>query len=239
MHVGESATLHANIDHTAGTGPTAAHHLDVEQAGHRAHRPDHRRGDRGRRGSGGHSRDWRWCARRHLRERVRGRADDPVPSAATAPLRPNLLAFRHRRRHRRRHDDFARKAADALRESANNMVAALKAKDGALVTQLFGDGNNADAADLLKTMKDQFGFTASVVQINPAQMADRVGPIDYRITVSWVSAAGPTRTRNVNMRAEAEQRGDSVDGGAASHRERVALTAVRFMLFLGLTTLRS
>ena len=87
------------------------------------------------------------------------------------------------------------------------MVAALKAKDGALVTQLFGDGNNADAADLLKAMKDQFGFTASVVQVNPAQMADRSGAIDYRITVSWVSAAGLTRTRNVDMRAEAEQRG--------------------------------
>jgi hypothetical protein len=87
------------------------------------------------------------------------------------------------------------------------MVAALKAKDGALVTQLFGDGNNADAADLIKSMKDQFGFTASVVQVDPAQMADRSGAVDYRITVGWVSAAGLTRTRNINMRAEAEPHG--------------------------------
>ena len=75
--------------------------------------------------------------------------------------------------------------------------------------RLFADGSNGDAADLLKTMKDQFGFSASVVQINPAQMSDRLGVIDYRVAVTWVSAAGLTRTRNVNMRAEAEQRADT------------------------------
>jgi hypothetical protein len=106
-------------------------------------------------------------------------------------------------------EDTRAKAADALRTSANDMVAALKAKDGATVTQLFGDGNNADAADLVKVMKDQFGFSATVVQIDPAQMSDRSGAIDYRLTVSWVTPTGLTRTRNVSMRAEAEQRGDA------------------------------
>src|SRR5262249_48652263 len=106
-------------------------------------------------------------------------------------------------------DDTRSKAADALRTSANDMVAALKAKDGATVTQLFGDGNNADAVDLVKVMKDQFGFSATVVQIEPPRMSGRSGAIDYRLTVSWVTPTGLTRTRNVNMRAEAEQRGDA------------------------------
>jgi hypothetical protein len=106
-------------------------------------------------------------------------------------------------------EELRAKAGDALRESATAMVAALKAKDGPTVTQLFGDANNGDAADLLKTMKDQFGFSASVVQIDPAQMSDRSGVVDYRLTISWVTAAGLSRTRNLNMRAESELHGDA------------------------------
>jgi hypothetical protein len=113
-------------------------------------------------------------------------------------------------------DELRARAADALRGSASSMVAALTAKDAALVTSLFGDGIDGDATDLIKTMKDQFGFTASVVQVNQPQMADRSGVIDYRVTVRWVSAAGLTRTRNINLRAEAEQRGDA--WAVARHR---------------------
>ena len=87
------------------------------------------------------------------------------------------------------------------------MVTALQSKDAARATQMFGDGINSDASDLIKTMKDQYGFSATVVQINQPQLVDRTGSIDYRLTVSWVSAAGPTRTRNLTLRAEAEQRG--------------------------------
>lgn len=106
-------------------------------------------------------------------------------------------------------EELRAKASEALHESANAMVAALKSKDGAQVKQLFGDGVNGDANDLTKSMRDQFGFTASVVQIDQPQLADKSGGVDYRITVSWVTAAGLTRTRNVNMRAEAEQHGDA------------------------------
>ena len=215
MRVGDTATLRANIDHTSGNGPTpritwisnkpGVVRVDPITGGATALAE----GQAVVRAIGGGARADAFVsvfaaaprttaavATAPVPEPARS-APPPVPEPARSAPPPAPV------------DNSRSRAADGLRESANNMVAALKSKDGAVVTRLFGDGNNADAADLLKTMKDQFGFSASVVQIDQPQIVDRSGTIDYRLTVSWVSAAGLTRTRNLDMRAESEQRGDA------------------------------
>src|SRR5262249_16504077 len=66
-------------------------------------------------------------------------------------------------------EEIRAKGTDALRDAASSMVAALKAKDVSLATQLFGDASDGDAMELVKTMKDQFGFAVNVVQVNQPQ----------------------------------------------------------------------
>jgi hypothetical protein len=104
-------------------------------------------------------------------------------------------------------EEVRAKGTDALREAANGMLGALRARNVELVTQLLADGQNADAADMLKTVKDGYGFTVGMAQVNQPQMTERSGTLDYQVNVKWVSAAGPTRTRLVTMRAEAERSG--------------------------------
>ena len=133
MHVGESATLHANIEHTSGTGPVprvtwisnkpavvridpitgAANAVSAGQAVVRA--------------IGGGARADIFVSVLAAAPGAPGTTSAPTTAVAPAaevahPAAPPTA------------DDARTKAADALRDAANNMVAALKAKDGALAT---------------------------------------------------------------------------------------------------------
>lgn len=198
LRVGETSTMHANLEHVTGNGP--APRITWMSTKPAVVRVDPVTGAITALAEG----------QSVLRAMGGGARADIFVSVIVAPsLQTNAPSAEPARVAGPSAEELRAKASEALHESANAMVAALKSKDGAQVKQLFGDGVNGDANDLTKSMRDQFGFTASVVQIDQPQLADKSGGVDYRITVSWVTAAGLTRTRNVNMRAEAEQHGDA------------------------------
>lgn len=192
MHVGESETLHANVERVSGKGR-------MPRVTWTSNKPSVVRVD---------ANTGAIAALAEGQAVIRAvgggaRADmfvSVLPAPVAAAPQPTHSAAPSA-------DELRARGVDALRQAANGMVTALQSKDAARATQMFGDGINSDASDLIKTMKDQYGFSATVVQINQPQLVDRTGSIDYRLTVSWVSAAGPTRTRNLTLRAEAEQRG--------------------------------
>jgi hypothetical protein len=105
-------------------------------------------------------------------------------------------------------EEIRAKGVDALRESANAMAAAIKSKDVATATRLFGDARTGDAQDLLGQLPRLFDLRVTA-QIGQPQFTDRAGSVDYTLKIDWTSQAGPGRTRMVSFRAEAERAGDA------------------------------
>ena len=105
-------------------------------------------------------------------------------------------------------EEIRAKGGEVLRDAANAMVAAIKAKDIATATRLFGDGRSNDAQDLLKQLPSLFDLKVAS-QISQPQFADRSGSVDFQLKIEWTTQVGVVRMRTVNMRAEAERGGDA------------------------------
>ena len=105
-------------------------------------------------------------------------------------------------------EEIRAKGGDALRESANAMATALKSKDIATATRLFGDARNGDAQDLLQQLPKLFDLKV-VAQLGQPQVTDRAGSLDYQVAIHWTTPAGPGRDKLVTIRAEAERAGDA------------------------------
>jgi hypothetical protein len=88
------------------------------------------------------------------------------------------------------------------------MTAALKAKDVATATRLFGDARTGDAQDLLRQLPNLYDLKVTA-QIGQPQVTDRAGSVDYQLKFEWATQAGPLRNRTVVFRAEAERANDA------------------------------
>jgi hypothetical protein len=120
------------------------------------------------------------------------------PPAAEAPARPVGPTA----------EELRAKAEAALQGAANAMAAAIKSKNVAQANQLFADGQNPDAVNMLNGLKDYFGLNATLGRITPVQVADRSASAEYQLTLSWTTQVGIQRTRTLTMKAEAERSGD-------------------------------
>jgi serine/threonine protein kinase/uncharacterized protein YjdB len=134
----------------------------------------------------------------------------PAPVVAPAPVRQNPPpAETPARPTAPTAEELRAKAETALQSAANAMAAALKAKNVSQANQLFADGQNPDAVNMLNGLKDYFGLNATVGRINPVQVADRSASVEYQLVLSWTTQVGIQRNRTLTMKAEAERSGDT------------------------------
>jgi hypothetical protein len=105
-------------------------------------------------------------------------------------------------------EEIRSKGVDALRETANAMAAALRAKDVATATRLFGDARSGDAQDLLRQLPNLYDLKVTA-QISQPQVTDRAASVDYQLKFEWATQAGPLRNRTVVFHAEAERANDT------------------------------
>jgi serine/threonine protein kinase/uncharacterized protein YjdB len=130
------------------------------------------------------------------------------PPADSTPSRPTVSA-----------NDVRARGEAALRSAANNMAAALSAKNAVTAGVLFGDGQNADAVALLNGVKDYSKVTATIAKMDPPKMGERGGSMEYQIDFRYENSMGIERRRTLTMRAEIERR---ADGWTASRQTLVS-----------------
>jgi hypothetical protein len=105
-------------------------------------------------------------------------------------------------------EEIRTRGQSALRDAANAMATALRAKNVAAAAGLFGDARAGDAQDLLNQIHDYFDFKVAS-QLGQVQVADRTGTLDYKLDIQWTTQVGTVRKKTLTMRAEAERNGDT------------------------------
>jgi hypothetical protein len=207
MRVGDNATLRATVEHTAGSGA-------IPRVSWESNRPNVLRVDPNTgaataiaegqatvtASAGG--------ARADIPVTVQA-APAPVSTPVTPPVRQNPPVETPARPAAPSAEELRAKAEQTLTSAANAMAAALKAKSLTQANQLFADGQNRDAVDMLNSLKDYFGLNATVGRIGPAQVAGSAASVEYQLTLSWTTQVGIQRTRTLTMKAEAERSGDA------------------------------
>jgi hypothetical protein len=207
MRVGDNATLRATVERTAGTG--AIPRVTWESSRPSVLRVDANTGvvtavAEGQAtvtaNAGG--------ARSDIAVTVQA-APAPVSSPVNPPARQNPPAETPARPAAPSAEELRAKAEQTLQGAVNAMAAAIKAKNLTQANQLFADGQNPDAVNMLNSLKDYFGLNVTVGRISPAQVADRSASVEYQMTLSWTTQVGIPRNKTLTMKAEAERSGDA------------------------------